>query len=326
VPDARNVGGAGGVGTRSRVLVSPQWGGRSAWASAARERRGSRQARVVHGRRGGADRHVAGAAGQTRGWCGAGGGMIASRGGAEVGGCAAGFSFVSPPPAAAAAARSAEVGGGGGDGGATSALDGGDVPVVVDVNGALAVVDALSPCVQPPAADLVLAVAADVHCPGVGDAYPAAFSADGPLRNASVEHEPASAATPPPTACPCHRLGACGGCGRRRPVGGAVLAERGSRTADAAAATAMSLERPARRAASATWAAGAASPTPVASGKACACHEGDVGEEDNCASAALNSGRKAAETVRRALLGLPSRSPAPASSISWPDVWSGSCC
>jgi len=67
VPDARNAGGAGGVGTRTRLPVSPQWGGRRAWASAARERHGPRQAQVLHGRRGGADRHVAGAAGQTRG-------------------------------------------------------------------------------------------------------------------------------------------------------------------------------------------------------------------------------------------------------------------
>ena len=79
-----------------------------------------------------------------------------------------------------------------------------------------------------------------------------------------------------------------------------MLAERGSCTADATAATALSLERPDRRAASATLAAGAASPTPVASDKACACHEVDVGEDDNCASAALNSGREAAETAQRA--------------------------
>jgi len=111
VLEARTVGGAGGVGTRTRLPVSPQWGGRRAWASAARERQ-ALQAQVVHGCRGGADRHVAGASGQTRGWCGSGCGVSASRIGAEVRGCAGGFPFAPPPPAAAAAARSAEVGGG----------------------------------------------------------------------------------------------------------------------------------------------------------------------------------------------------------------------
>jgi len=81
-----------------------------------------------------------------------------------------------------------------------------------------------------------------------------------------------------------------------------VLAERGSPTADGAAANAILLERPVRRAASATCAAGAASPTPVALDKTCTCHEGAVGKKDNCASAALNSGRKAAKTVQRACL------------------------
>jgi len=84
VPDARNVGGTEGVGTSTCKVVSPQWGGRPAWAIAARERRGYRRARVVHGQRGGADRHFAGAAGQTRGWCGADAEVSAFRVGAEV--------------------------------------------------------------------------------------------------------------------------------------------------------------------------------------------------------------------------------------------------
>ena len=188
-------------------------------------------------------------------------------------------------PPAAGCSSSCAFGGswGGGEGGVPSGVDGGDMPVVVELHGAPAVVDSdgasaalerdgallrddddcapsnmydsapvftctrrkpsrrspLSPCVQPPAADLVPAVAVHVHCPGVICDYPAAFGADGTLRNASVEHEPASAATPPPAALPCRRLRARGGCGRRWPVGGAVLAERGSCTADATAATAM---------------------------------------------------------------------------------------
>jgi len=47
----------------------------------------------------------------------------------------------------------AEVGGAGGEGDAPSAVDGGDVPVVDDMKGPMAV---------------VVAVAANVHCSGVG--------------------------------------------------------------------------------------------------------------------------------------------------------------
>ena len=61
----------------------------------------------------------------------------------QVGRCAGGFPFATQPPAAAAAARLAEVGGGGGEGDAPSAVDGDDVPVVVDVKGPMAVVDTL---------------------------------------------------------------------------------------------------------------------------------------------------------------------------------------